>query len=239
MITSINLTLAYTRHGKTSTILDDLSFAIPKGRITAFIGTSGAGKTSLLRCCAALTTSYDGDVLINGTEVRALSDRERVHQVGFVFQHFNLFPHKTVEQNCMMPLVYEGVTEDEARERADTALTRVGMDAFADRYPSQLSGGQKQRVAIARALVLQPKVLLFDEPTSALDPHSTNVLIEVVKQLRDEEVTIALASHDMSFVHATLDRAYFMEQGKIIEAFDAQDGEIAASPKLCSFLSCR
>jgi len=239
MMNGTNLTLRLKRHGVENTILDAVDFSIPAGRVTAFIGSSGAGKTSLLRCCASLTTGYDGEITLNGKNIQTLSTRERVHNIGFVFQLFNLFPHKTVLQNCMAPLLYEGHSFDESKQKAEEALEKVMMHSYADRYPSELSGGQKQRVAIARALVLQPKILFFDEPTSALDPQSTQILIDLVKNLSAEGITIVLASHDMVFVSETRDRIYFMENGRIAEFIDNNNIHEEDAPRISAFLSAR
>jgi len=237
MIKGTNVSLAY-RQGRTyRTILDSVSFSIDRGRITAFVGPSGAGKTSVLRCCAHLTNSYTGSLQLLEKPLAAYSNAERVHTVGFVFQQFNLFPHLTTLQNCMAPLEYEGSLEKAVIEkRAQDLLRLVGMQEYAARHPHQLSGGQQQRVAIARALMLRPSVLLFDEPTSALDPASTSMLAGVLKDLQAHGVTIAYASHDMQFIEATRDRMYLMEQGRIVEAFDSATQTLEQTPRLQAFL---
>jgi polar amino acid transport system ATP-binding protein len=237
MIKGTNLTLTYGTQSNPKMVLSNVTFNIPRGRITAFIGKSGAGKTSLLRCCAQLTTTYTGSILVEDKPLTALSNSERVHTIGFVFQQFNLFPHMTVAQNCIAPAVYEGsLTHEDAQTRAQELLTLVGMHEYAHRYPHQLSGGQQQRVAIARALMLQPKILLFDEPTSALDPESTEMLATVLKNLLTRGITIAYASHDMQFIAATLDRVYLMENGHIRETFDAQTQNRTDAPQIDQFL---
>jgi len=218
MIKATNLSL----HQSGRTLLDAISFTIPAGRITAFVGSSGAGKTTLLRCCAHLITNYTGTLLLSNRPLADYTTQERVHTVGFVFQHFNLFPHLTVLENCSAPLLLSGtLSREKAVEQALLQLTLVGMESYAHRYPHQLSGGQQQRVAIARALALKPSLLLFDEPTSALDPESTEHFASVLKQLLQQGITIAYASHDMQFITATRDRVYLMEQGKIV---DLQEG---------------
>lgn len=237
MIKGTNVSLAYPHQGKSRIVLDDVSFEIPKGRITAFVGRSGAGKTSLLRCCAHLTTSYTGTITLQKKPLAVYSNRERVHTVGFVFQQFNLFPHMTVLENCTAPLRYEGLlTESAINDRAQELLALVGMASYTTRYPHQLSGGQQQRVAIARALMLRPSALLFDEPTSALDPESTTMLANVLKNLLHHGITVAYASHDMQFIAATRDRIYLMEHGKIIDTFDSAHQQISDSPKIDHFL---
>lgn len=237
MIKGTNLTLQYGNSGQIKTVLNNVTFEIPRGRITAFIGKSGAGKTSLLRCCAQLATSYTGTILVKDKPLTALSNSERVHTIGFVFQQFNLFPHMTVAANCVAPVLYEGsLSPDAAHTRAHELLKLVGMQEYAGRYPHQLSGGQQQRVAIARALMLQPQILLFDEPTSALDPESTTMLATVLKNLLAHGITIAYASHDMQFITATLDRVYLMKDGCIEETFDSATQNRSDAPQIDHFL---
>ena len=238
MITGTKLTLSFPHEDTQRVVLNGIDFTIPKGRITAFIGRSGAGKTSLLRCCAHLTTGYQGTITLQGKPLAAYTDRARIHTVGFVFQRFNLFPHMTVLQNCTAPVLYEGtIGEKEANKKAHELLILVGMDEFANRLPHQLSGGQQQRVAIARALMLNPRVLLFDEPTSALDPESTGMLGDVLHTLVEQGITIAYASHDMQFIAATRDRVYLLENGKVAEFFDQQEHQISDTPQIQAFLS--
>lgn len=237
MIKGTNLSLAY-RHGSTTrTVIDNATFEISKGRITAFIGHSGAGKTSLLRCCAHLTTTYTGSLLLQNRPLSTYSDAERVRTLGFVFQQFNLFPHLTVQENCAAPLRYQAEhSAQDIEKEARARLELVGMADYALRYPHQLSGGQQQRVAIARALMLKPTLLLFDEPTSALDPESTLLLARILRELTTQNITIAYASHDMQFIAATQDRVYLMEHGAIIEAFDSATQTLADAPKIATFL---
>ena len=239
MITGTNLTLSFSNHSSKKTVLDAINFTIPEGRITAFIGKSGAGKTSLLRCCAHLTTGYDGTITLQGKPLGAYTDRSRVHTVGFVFQRFNLFPHMTALQNCTAPVLYEGkMSGIEATKKAEELLAMVGMAEYANRLPHQLSGGQQQRIAIARALMLNPRVLLFDEPTSALDPESTCMLAQVLHTLIDNGITVAYASHDMQFIAATRDRVYLLENGQVAEFFDEKEHQMSDVPKIATFLSC-
>lgn len=237
MIKGTNISLAYRQENSTKMVLKEVTFTIPKQRITAFIGRSGAGKTSLLRCCAHLTTGYTGQLMVDNRALASFSNQERVHSIGFVFQQFNLFPHMTVLENCTAPLQHENaLSQEKITARAEELLTMVGMVSYAGRYPHQLSGGQQQRVAIARALMLQPSILLFDEPTSALDPESTSMLATVLKNLLAHGITVAYASHDMQFIAATQDRIYLMEDGQIIDEFDREHQKLTDAPKIEHFL---
>lgn len=218
------------------TILNNVSCEVAKQRITAFIGHSGAGKTSLLKCIANLNVAYEGTITHDGTPITGLTAQQRVHAIGFVFQQFNLFPHMTVLQNCMHPMIAVlGIDSEKAQAKALLTLKSLGMDFYKDSYPSKLSGGQQQRVAIARALCLDPKVLLFDEPTSALDPQSTKTLQVLLKDLIKTGVTIALSSHDMAFVLGVMDKVYFMSDGQIVEAYDVTVGS-EMPPQINAFL---
>jgi len=222
MISITNLSLSYTRLGTTIEILSDINCRIELGRITAFIGKSGAGKTSLLRCVAGLTTEYAGSIIADGVDLRVIDSALRAQYTGFVFQQFHLFPHMTVIENCMHPAIYHGMQKERARRRALEMLEQVSLVEHATKHPQQLSGGQQQRVAIARALMLTPKVLLFDEPTSALDPESTHMLVTTCKQLVKQGVTIAFSSHDMQFISSLKDVVHLMSDGKIIDRYDVQ-----------------
>jgi polar amino acid transport system ATP-binding protein len=189
-------------------LIDDVSCNLPLGRITSFIGPSGAGKTTLLSAVAGLIKPISGKIIYN------------VQSVGYVFQDFNLFPHMTILQNCIDPLVVTGVSVDEAKQRASDALAQVYMDDFFDRYPSELSGGQKQRIALARALVLKPKILLLDEPTASLDPVNTGIVARILKNLAAEGFAIGLSTQDVDFMRTMFDRVYYFKDGKIIEFCD-------------------
>ena len=210
MVKGTNITLEIDK----KKILNNVSFEIPKGKITAFIGPSGAGKTSLLKCVANLYSHYTGTLLFQGVPIRELSDKERAHSIGFIFQQFNLFPHMTVLQNCCKPLqlLYK-LSSHDAEAKALRVLESLGMGMFKDAYPAKLSGGQQQRVAIARALCLEPQLLLFDEPSSALDPQSTKMLATLMVELCKNGVTIALSSHDMNLVSDIADNVYYLEDG--------------------------
>ena len=201
-------------------ILNNISFEIPKGNVTVFIGKSGAGKTTILKCIANIIRNYEGKILVDGKNPRDCTNEENASRVGFVFQDFNLFPTMTVLQNCIDPLLIRGMSKKQAEQKALKYLTQLGMQEYVDRYPSQLSGGQQQRVALARALVLEPKVLMFDEPTSALDPENTQGLVTIMKNLVAQGKTIIISSQDMLFVQAIAQRIFVIENGKIIKMIE-------------------
>ncbi len=233
MIAASNLTLTINKN----TILNNVSFAIPHGGIATFIGLSGAGKTSLLRCIAQLNTNYKGTILLSGIDVKTMSALQRAKTIGFVFQNLNLFPHKTVLHNCVHPLVT--VLKISYHQAVSTSLEKLkllGIDTFADAYPHQLSGGQQQRVAIARALCMEPQLLMFDEPTSALDPHTTKMVQDSIKTLQAAGITIVLSSHDMTLVNGLLDNVYFVEQGALVESYNAYKDSLDDKPKIRAFV---
>lgn len=237
MISGKNITLHVKSNKGASTILKDVSFELKQGRITTFMGHSGAGKTSLLKCIANLHTQYDGNIICNDRDVKSFNHAERASAIGFVLQQFHLFPHLSVLQNCTYALVETlGLKKQEAETRAHEILHLLGMQAHMLAWPSQLSGGQLQRAAIARALVLQPKVLLLDEPTSALDPESRKSLESLLLELNGKGITISLSSHDMPFIRKIMDYVYFMEKGTIIEAWDRQCEDLAREGKIHQFL---
>jgi ABC-type polar amino acid transport system ATPase subunit len=216
-INHVSLTL------KGKQILNDISLTIPQGSLHCLIGQSGAGKTSLLKCIASLQQQYTGSIEYQGRLINAMLPTERAHTIGFVFQHFNLFPHMTVLENCVHPMVHVlNVSQEIAQKKAVEILAQVGMEQYKDSYPQQLSGGQQQRVAIARALCLEPKILLFDEPTSALDPESSRTLVTLLKTLKDQGITSIISSHDMAFVKAIHGNIHFISEGKLIESYDQQ-----------------
>lgn len=207
--------------------LDKVSFNIEKGRITQFLGKSGSGKTTLLKCIANLNSQFSGVLTYLNRPIKEMSPKERASHIGFVAQSFDLFPHMTAINNCIHPVVHVlGKSLSEARAIAEAQFAHLGMNEYAERFPEELSGGQKQRVSIARALCMNSRLLLLDEPTSALDPESSKKLVEILRLLNQEGVTIALSTHDMSLAKNLADVIYFMENGRIVEHFDVRQKQI-------------
>ena len=201
-------------------VLDDINQHInPKEKVVV-IGPSGSGKSTFLRCLNLLETPSAGVITFDGVEVTDPKVRidEVRRQMGMVFQHFNLFPNMTIRRNITLAPVRTGLMKlDEANQTATDLLRRVGLEEKADAYPNQLSGGQKQRIAIVRALAMKPKVMLFDEPTSALDPEMVGEVLDVMKQLAHEGMTMVVVTHEMGFAREVGDRVLFMADGKIVE----------------------
>jgi polar amino acid transport system ATP-binding protein len=200
--------------------LVDVSVSIAAGEVVVVIGPSGSGKSTLLRCLNRLETADCGHLFIEGVDVLdPKTDINRVRaEVGMVFQSFNLFPHKNVLQNITLAQrVVRKRSAAEAREKADVLLQKVGIREKANAYPDQLSGGQQQRVAIARALAMDPKVMLFDEPTSALDPEMIGEVLDVMKTLAKEGMTMVVVTHEMGFAREVADRVVFMDAGAVVE----------------------
>ena len=201
-------------------VLKGIDCHIDKGECVCVIGPSGSGKSTFLRCLNLLETPTKGDIVIDDmhlTEKNFDVDAMR-KRVGMVFQHFNLFPHLTILENVTLaPIRHKMMTEEQAKEKAMELLNRVGVGDKADNYPAQLSGGQKQRVAIARSLALSPEVMLFDEPTSALDPEMVGEVLEVMKQLAKEGMTMVVVTHEKGFVREVANRVFFMDGGGILE----------------------
>ena len=201
-------------------VLKGIDCHIDKGECVCVIGPSGSGKSTFLRCLNLLETPTKGDIVIDDmhlTEKDFDVDAMR-KRVGMVFQHFNLFPHLTILENVTLaPIRHKMMTEEQAKEKAMELLNRVGVGDKADNYPAQLSGGQKQRVAIARSLALSPEVMLFDEPTSALDPEMVGEVLEVMKQLAQEGMTMVVVTHEMGFEREVANRVFFMDGGGILE----------------------
>ena len=201
-------------------VLKGIDCHIDKGECVCVIGPSGSGKSTFLRCLNLLETPTKGDIVIDDmhlTEKDFDVDAKR-KRVGMVFQHFNLFPHLTILENVTLaPIRHKMMTEEQAKEKAMELLNRVGVGDKADNYPAQLSGGQKQRVVIARSLALSPEVMLFDEPTSALDPEMVGEVLEVMKQLAQEGMTMVVVTHEMGFAREVANRVFFMDGGGILE----------------------
>ena len=222
MIDVKNLSKSFGDH----LVLDDLSEHIYPGEKVVVIGPSGSGKSTFLRCLNLLETPTAGTITFNGVEVtntKTNIDQIR-QQMGMVFQHFNLFPNMTIRKNITLAPVRTGLMmQEEADETAAVLLKRVGLLDKADAYPAQISGGQKQRIAIVRALAMQPKVMLFDEPTSALDPEMVGEVLDVMKELAQEGMTMVVVTHEMGFAKEVGSRVLFMDSGKILEQNTPQE----------------
>ena len=222
-------------------VLDDISEHIHPGEKVVVIGPSGSGKSTFLRCLNLLETPTSGTITFDGSEITdPKADINAIRrQMGMVFQHFNLFPNMTIRKNITLaPVQTKLMNQAEADDAAAALLRRVGLEEKADAYPAQLSGGQKQRIAIVRALAMRPKVMLFDEPTSALDPEMVGEVLEVMKELAEEGMTMVVVTHEMGFAREVATRVLFMDGGHILEqdepqAFFAHPRE----PRTIEFLS--
>ena len=221
--------------------LNDCNLDIRRGEVVAIIGPSGSGKSTLLRSLNLLEQPTSGAIYFDGADLAGKSVDLDLHRqkMGMVFQHFNLFPHKTVLQNITMaPVTLKKKTPAEAKAQAMSLLERIGLADKADTYPNMLSGGQKQRIAIVRALAMDPEVMLFDEPTSALDPEMVGEVLDLMRDLAKDGMTMAVVTHEMGFAREVADRVVFMADGKILE-----EGAPAAlfdhpqDPRLQDFLS--
>ncbi|MBQ8941408.1 MAG: amino acid ABC transporter ATP-binding protein [Firmicutes bacterium] len=200
--------------------LDGVSVQISRGEVVAVIGPSGSGKSTFLRCINQLETPTSGHIFFEGKDVTdPKNDINKIRQrMGMVFQQFNLFPHMTILQNLTLaPMKLQHKSKEQAEAKAMELLKRVGLDDRAQNYPTQLSGGQKQRIAIVRALCMEPDVMLFDEPTSALDPEMVGEVLEVMRDLAKENMTMVVVTHEMGFAKEVASRVIFMENGHIIE----------------------
>jgi polar amino acid transport system ATP-binding protein len=200
-------------------VLKGVNLDIEEKEVVVIIGPSGSGKSTLLRCLNYLEKPTSGEIIVDGMTLGGGTDINKVRaEVGMVFQRFNLFPHMTAMENITLaPMKVRGVSRAEAEEDALRLLRKVGLADRAEAYPEQLSGGQQQRVAIARALAMKPKVMLFDEPTSALDPEMVKEVLEVMKELAQEGMTMAVVTHEMGFAREVGDRVLFVDQGVIME----------------------
>ena len=213
-------------------VLKGIDCKVEKGECVVVIGPSGSGKSTFLRCINKLETATSGSILFENIEI--MDPKVKINkvreQIGMVFQHFNLFPHKTILENITLaPSKLKGISKSEADKIAMELLKRVGLEDKAKNYPAQLSGGQKQRVAIARTLAMSPKVVLFDEPTSALDPEMVGEVLDVMKELVKEGMTMVVVTHEMGFAKEVADRVIFMDKGNIVE--EGMPKEIFNNPK--------
>jgi glutamate transport system ATP-binding protein len=201
-------------------VLDGIDLTIDRGEVVVIAGPSGSGKSTMLRCINGLEGIDDGDVRFDGRSLaRAGKELNRIRaQIGMVFQQFNLFAHRTVMENLTMaPIEVKGLSRTEAHEKAERLLDRVGLTEKTDAFPADLSGGQQQRVAIARALAMEPKLMLFDEPTSALDPEMIREVLDVMRDLARDGMTMAVVTHEMGFAREVGDRIVFIDGGQIVE----------------------
>lgn len=215
------------------TVFENMSVNVRKGEVLVIIGASGSGKSTFLRCLNHLEEVNEGTIIIEN-EILDYNNKKSIKNIimkmGMVFQSFNLFPHKTVLENVMIaPITVKKEKAEVVKERAKVLLKKVGLGDKLDYYPSKLSGGQKQRVAIARALAMNPDIMLFDEPTSALDPELVGEVLNVMKDLANEGMTMVVVTHEMGFAREVADRVIFMDGGRIVE--EASPDIIFANPK--------
>ncbi|MCM2986294.1 amino acid ABC transporter ATP-binding protein [Bacillus safensis] len=213
-------------------VLKDIDLTVYENDVVVLIGASGSGKSTLLRCMNFLEIKNDGDIIIDGSPVHPKRDQlnEMRQKIGMVFQHFNLFPHKTVLENIIeAPVMVKKTKKAQAIAEASTLLEKVGLADKANVYPSKLSGGQKQRVAIARSLAMKPDVMLFDEPTSALDPELVGEVLQTMKSLAKEGMTMVIVTHEMGFAKEVADRIVYMHEGRIVE--EGVPSELFDSPR--------
>ncbi|WP_282067852.1 amino acid ABC transporter ATP-binding protein [Bacillus pumilus] len=213
-------------------VLKDIDLTVYENDVVVLIGASGSGKSTLLRCMNFLEIKNDGQIIIDGNPVNPKRDQlnEMRQKIGMVFQHFNLFPHKTVLENIIeAPVMVRKTKKAQAVSEANVLLEKVGLADKANVYPSKLSGGQKQRVAIARALAMKPDVMLFDEPTSALDPELVGEVLQTMKSLAKEGMTMVIVTHEMGFAKEVADRVVYMHEGRIVE--EGTPSELFDSPQ--------
>ncbi|MBE6753710.1 MAG: amino acid ABC transporter ATP-binding protein [Ruminococcaceae bacterium] len=228
-------------NGKKIVALNGVSAEIAKGEVVVVVGPSGSGKSTFLRCLNLIENPSEGHIIFDGVDITDPQVDINIHRqrMGMVFQHFNLFPHMTILRNMTIaPMKLRGLTKEQAEEKAMALLEKVGLADRAKSYPSQLSGGQKQRIAIVRALCMEPEVMLFDEPTSALDPEMVGEVLDVMKSLANDGMTMVVVTHEMGFAREVGSRILFMDEGQILE--EAAPEQFFANPKnprLCDFLS--
>lgn len=223
-------------------ILKGITTTIEKGEKVVIIGPSGSGKSTFLRCLNRLEQPTSGQILFEGQDLTRMPDKQLYavrEKMGMVFQHFHLFPHLTIRKNITLAPVKLGLmNQQQANETAERLLKKVGLSDKAEQYPNQLSGGQKQRIAIARALAMNPDVMLFDEPTSALDPEMVGEVLELMRELASEGITMVVVTHEMGFAREVASRVMFMDGGKIMEENAPQEFfSNPKNPRLREFLS--
>lgn len=241
MISVKNLEKTFHTEGGDILVLKGIDQEIQRGEKVVVVGPSGSGKSTFLRCLNLLEMPTGGEVWFEGRQINAPGcnvDQLR-RKMGMVFQHFNLFPHLTVQQNITLaPITLKIKTQKEADEKAIQLLNRIGLADKAQAYPAQLSGGQKQRIAIVRALAMEPDVMLFDEPTSALDPEMVGEVLQVMKELANEGMTMVVVTHEMNFAREVATRILFMDDGQVLEeAKPAEFFDNPKNPRLRDFLS--
>lgn len=228
MISIKNVNKSYGDHH----VLTNIDLEIPKSNVVALIGPSGAGKSTLIRTINALESIENGEIIVNGISIhdKKTNINKARTNIGFVFQNFNLYPFKTALENVMMaPMKVKGMSKEAAEKRAKELLTQLGLGNKFDAYPNRLSGGQQQRVAIARAVAMDPEVMLFDEPTSALDPEMVKEVLDAIRGLADQGMTMVVVTHEMGFAKEICDDIVFMAEGKIVEV--APPSEFFTAPK--------
>ena len=223
-------------------VLKNINFSMEEGEYVAIMGPSGSGKTTLMNIVGCLDQATSGRLILDGQDISKCSDNQmsdiRLQKIGFVFQNFQLLSRQSAMENVCLPLTYAGVPKKERRERAAIALERVGLGDRMDFKPTQLSGGQKQRVAIIRSMAMNPDVILFDEPTSALDPEMVGEVLELMKDLAKEGMTMVVVTHEMGFAREVASRVLFIDDGQIKEeAAPAEFFEHPKDPRLQEFLS--
>ncbi|WP_108515174.1 amino acid ABC transporter ATP-binding protein [Bradyrhizobium algeriense] len=224
-VAAVQMEAVYKYYGD-FTALNEIDLKVARGEKIVICGPSGSGKSTLIRCINHIEKHDQGLIYVNGTELD--DQRKNIDAIrrdtGMVFQSFNLFPHMTTLENCILaPMTVNGMAKEEAKDLAMHFLTKVRIPEQAEKFPGQLSGGQQQRVAIARALCMQPKIMLFDEPTSALDPEMVKEVLETMKKLAEEGMTMLCVTHEMGFAREVADRIVFMNEGKIVEQAAPED----------------
>ncbi len=214
---------------KNNTILENVSLSIEKGEVVSIIGPSGSGKSTLIRCMNQLVKPVQGSIVFNGEEINDKNINKMREHIGMVFQQFELFPHLTVMENMILaPVMLKKMKKEEAIEKACKLLDRVNLLDKKDAYPLSLSGGQKQRIAIVRSLILNPEIMLFDEPTSALDPENVKEVLDVIKDLAKEGMTICVVTHELGFAREVSTRVLFVDQKTILA--DGKPDEVLVNP---------